>query len=115
MSEGTCSGEIIAVQIDKKLSPQQTLEELFAYPDNTEKGLYNILNKVKNIKIAKLDIKNNFAIVTLSGDFPSGDVCIGQQMHDQIDKTLSQFDNIAGVDVFVGDEEISGYLSNQQE
>ena len=106
-----CSGEITAVKVDGKLSPKEALEKIFTYPNNPAQGIYNAFSKSKNIKIDKLDIKNNFAIVTLSGDFQSDNYsCSGRLMHDQIVKTLSQFDNIAGADIFVGQEEITGYL-----
>lgn len=105
-----CSGEIISLKIDGKLSPKETLEKLFDYKADAGKGFYNAFSTVKNIKIEKLIIKNNFAIITLSGDFQKGNGCLGRLMHDQIVKTLSQFDDIAGADVFVGEEEITGYV-----
>lgn len=105
-----CDGEITPLKIDGKLSPKEALEKLFNYKADTGKGFYNAFSTVKNIKVEKLVIKNDFAIVTLAGDFQKGDGCLGRLMHDQIVKTLSQFDNIAGADVFVGEEEITGYV-----
>jgi len=112
---GICSGQLTPVIINEKLSPQKALETLLNYPNDTSKGIYNAFSESQNIKIDKLLIKNNFAIVTLSGDIKAGEPCLGQLMHDQITKTLSQFDNIAGADVFVGDKEINTYLNEQEE
>ena len=107
-----CSGKMVEIGVDGKLSPREALEKLFTYPNNIKEGIYNAFSRVKNVKIDKLIIKNNFAIVTLSGDFQVDDgMCAGRLMHDQIEKTLSQFDDIAGADVFVGNKEISEYLS----
>jgi len=106
-----CGGKITEVRVDGKLSPQEALEKLFSYEDNSQHGTYNAFSKSKNIKVDKLVIKNNFAIVTLSGEIKADEMCGGRLMHDQIVKTLSQFDDIAGADVFVGDMEISTYFS----
>ena len=106
-----CIGNIVENKIDEKLTPQEALEKLFTYKPNSSDGLYNVFNKFKDIKIKDLVIKNNFAIVRLSGDFTGAQECDGQLAHDQIVKTLSQFDNIAGADVFIEDEEITGYFA----
>ena len=109
-----CSGKLVAVGVDGKLSPQEALEKLFNYQADLKNGMYNAFSESKNIKIDKLIIKNNFAIVTLAGDIKASEVCGGQLMHDQIVKTLSQFDNVAGADVFVGGREINEYLSSME-
>jgi len=111
-----CSGKIVEIGVDGRLSPREALEKLFTYPNNIKEGVYNAFSRGKNVKIDKLIIKNNFAAVTLSGDFQVDDgMCAGRLIHDQIEKTLSQFDDIAGVDIFVGDKEISEYLSTLEE
>jgi hypothetical protein len=109
-----CSGKITEVGIDGKLSPQEVLEKLFSYKNDFQQGIYNTFSESKNIKIDKLVIKNNFATVILSGEIKADKMCGGQLMHDQIVKTLSQFDNIAGADIFVGDKEISEYITTME-
>jgi hypothetical protein len=109
--------EVIAVKIaDKKLSPQETLEKLFIYkPTESQKGMYNVFEKSKNLKIEKLVLANDFAVLTLSKDLSLQSMCDEQRVRAQITKTLLQFDSIKGVDIFVGDEELSSYFSKINE
>ncbi len=109
-----CSDKLVAVQIDQKLSPQEALEELFAYEKyNEDEGLYNVFGLSDNLKVEKMVIANDFAIVTLSKDLIIGGMCDEPRVHAQITQTLTQFDDIDGVDVFVGDESLGEYLSEK--
>jgi PBP1b-binding outer membrane lipoprotein LpoB len=109
-----CNGKVAEVRVDGKLSPKEALEKLLAYKNNSQQEFYNAFNKSKDVRIDKLMIKNNFATVVLSGDIQADEFCYGQLMHDQIYKTLTQFDNIDGADVFVGDKEISEYIATKE-
>ncbi|MEA3323449.1 MAG: GerMN domain-containing protein [Patescibacteria group bacterium] len=109
-----CDDKLVAVQIDKKLSPQEALETLFAYDEyDEEDGLYNIFSLSPNLQIEKMVIANDFAIVTLTEDLVTGGMCDDPRVSAQIRKTLMQFDEIDGVDIFVGDEEVNSYLSEK--
>lgn len=116
ISDIGCGDSVEAVKINKKLSPQEALEELFSYKKYSEEdGLYNVFGSSGDLTVENLLIQNDFAIVTLSEDLNLGGMCDSVRVYAQIDKTLTQFDNIAGVDVFVGDEELSSYLSGRNE
>ncbi len=107
-----CDDKLVEVKIDKKLSPQEALEELFAYEEyNEEEGLYNVFGLSDNLKIEKMVVANDFAIVTLSEDLFTGGMCDDPRVRAQISETLMQFEEIDGVDIFVGEEELGSYLS----
>lgn len=109
-----CDDKLVAVQIDQKSSPQEALEELFAYEEyNEEEGLYNVFALSDNLKVEKMVIANDFAIVTLSEDLIISGMCDEPRVHAQITQTLTQFDDIDGVDVFVGEESLGEYLSEK--
>jgi hypothetical protein len=67
------------------------------------------------LKIENLLIQNNFAIVTLSGNVKINDKCEEMNLYNQIRNTLTQFDEIDGVDIFVGEQELGEYLSSMTE
>jgi len=111
-----CDDKLVEVKIDKKLSPQEALEELFAYDKyNEEDGLYNAFGLSDNLKIEKMVVANDFAIVTLSEDLIVSGMCDEPRVYAQIIETLTQFDEIDGVDIFIGDKELSSYLSDVSE
>ncbi len=111
-----CDDKLVEVKIDKKLSPQEALEELFAYEEyNEEEGLYNVFGLSDNLKVEKMVVANDFAIVTLSEDLFVGGMCDDPRVYAQITETLIQFDEIDGVDIFIGDEELSSYLLDVSE
>lgn len=104
--------EFVEVKIDKKLSPQEALETLFKYKTSDGRDdLYNAFNVSDNLKIEKMLVQNDFAIVTLSKDLVAKNMCDESRIRAQITKTLLQFENIDGVDIFVGDDELSSYIS----
>jgi len=109
-----CDDALVEVKINKKLSPQEALEALFDYT-TAEDGLYNVFSMSPNLQIEKMIVANDFAIVTLSKDLVTGGMCDGPRVPAQIRKTLMQFDEIDGVDIFVGDEEVSSYLSEKDD
>jgi len=108
-----CGNSLVGVRLNEKLTPREALERLFNYKDEQQDDkFFNPFSLAKNLKIKDLVIKNDFAILTLTEGLSLEEeyICSGNQLHDQIEKTLVQFDNIAGVDVFVGDQELSSYL-----
>ena len=106
-----CENKLVEVSLGKKLSPQETLKQLLSYQKyDKEKGTFNAFAMSNNLKVKNLLIKNDFAIVTLSEGLVPGEACSDMQLYSQIRKTLSQFNEIKGVDVFVGKEELSSYL-----
>ena len=111
-----CDDKLVEVKVGKKLSPQEALEELFAYAEyNEEEGLYNVFGLSDNLKVEKMIVQNDFAIVTLSEDLFTGGMCDDPRVRAQITETLIQFDEIDGVDIFIGDDELSSYLSDVSE
>ncbi len=111
-----CGNEFVEVNLGKKLSPQETLRQLLAYEKyDEEKGTFNAFAMSNNLKVENILIKNDFAIVTLSEGLEPGEACSDMQLYTQIRKTLLQFDEIKGVDVFVGKEELSSYLMKLRE
>ena len=111
-----CDDKMVAVQIDQKLSPQEALEALFTYTNyKKEDGLYNVFDLSPNLQIEKMIVANDFAIVTLSEDLITGGMCDDTRVTAQIRKTLMQFDEIDGVDIFIGDEEVTSYLSEKDD
>ena len=106
-----CGNELVEVNLGKELSPQETLKQLLSYEKyDKEKGTFNAFAVSNNLKIENILIKNDFAIVTLSEGLAPGEPCSDMQLYAQIRKTLLQFDEIKGADVFVGKEELSSYL-----
>lgn len=111
-----CSNDVVEIKIQKKLSPKEVLEELFNYQQyDKQNKAYNVFGLSNNLKIENLLIKNDFAILTLSGDIKINDTCEEVNIYNQIRKTLTQFDEIEGADIFVGDRELSEYLSSATE
>ena len=111
-----CDDKLVEVRVDKKLSPQEALGELFAYAEyDEEKGLYNVFGLSDDLKVENMLVQNDFAIVTLSEDLFTGGMCDDSRVRAQITETLIQFEEIDGVDIFVGDEELSSYLSVMDE
>lgn len=109
-----CDDKLVAVQLKQQLSPQEALEELFTYEEyNEEDGLYNVFALSDDLKVEKMVVANDFAIVTLSGNLITGGMCDEPRVHAQITQTLTQFDDIDGVDIFVGDESLGEYLSEK--
>jgi len=104
-----CEGRLVKVEVDKNITPEKALEYLFNYKDNDK--FLNPLQHLQNLKVKDIIIKNNFAIVKLAeGLNIKKTICDRQTIGDQIRKTLTQFDNIAGVDIFVGDKEFNSYF-----
>lgn len=111
-----CDDQLVEVNVDKKLSPQEALEELFAYEEfNEEDGIYNVFGLSDNLKVEKMLVQNDFAVVTLSEDLFVGGMCDDPRVRAQITETLMQFEEINGVDIFVGDEALNSYLSEMDE
>lgn len=109
-----CDDKLVEVIINKKLSPQETLEKLFAYKEySEEEGIYNVFALSDNLKVEEITVANNFAIVKLSEGLITSDMCDNPRVYAQIAKTLTQFDTIAGVDIYVGDREVNTYLSEK--
>lgn len=109
-----CVGNVEAVSIDEKLSPQEALEKMFVYDEYTKgSGLYNIFEMSNDLKVDNLLIQNDFAIVTLSEELNLG-TNNSECAYAQIRKTLTQFDGIDGVDIFIGDKELSTYVSERE-
>jgi len=109
-----CDDKIVGVDTNEELSPKGALEKLLSF-QGQKKGLKNVLKTSDNLKIEKLVIQNNFAILTLSKDLNAGGMCDESQIRAQITQTLTQFDEIDGVDIFVGDEELSSYLMKKSD
>jgi hypothetical protein len=106
-----CESKLIEVSLGKELSPQEILNQLLSYEKyDKEKGTFNAFAVSNNLKVENLLVKNDFAVVTLSEGLAPGEPCSDMQLYAQIRKTLLQFDEIKGVDVFVGKEELSSYL-----
>jgi hypothetical protein len=111
-----CGNELVEINLEKTLSPQEALEQLFTYKEyDKEKGIFNVFAVADNLKLKNLLIKNDFAIVTLAEGLNLPEQCNDMQVYAQIRKTLSQFDEIAGVDILVGEEELRGYLSAERD
>jgi len=111
-----CEYEMFAVKTDKKLSPQEALETLLTYRVQDDGGnSYSTFSLSKGLKIEKMIVKNNFAVVTLSEDLIVKGLCDESIIYDQIRKTLLQFEEIDGVDIFVGDKELSEFSRMQTE
>lgn len=109
-----CSGEVVKIVLDEKLSPKETLGRLFTYVDNgKDDDKFNVFSTSKNLKIEDLIIKNDFATLKLSDSVVFDNlVCDGQRIRTQIEKTLLQFSDIGGVDIFIGDKELGSYLND---
>ncbi len=106
-----CNNKLDKIKIEDDISPKEALQKLFDYRDNDK--FINPLQKFTNLKIEDVVVKNDFAIVKLSkGLTVDKFVCNTQDISNQIKKTLTQFDDIAGVDIFVGDEEFGSYIDN---
>ena len=102
-----CIDNLKKISLNKKLSPQETLKELFSYTDYNKQEIFNSFSNIENIKIEELILKNDFAILKLAKNnkFKNNN-CIEYQ----IKKTLKQFDDIAGVDIYAGDVSLHEYI-----
>jgi hypothetical protein len=110
-----CDSKLTEIVINEKLSPQKTLETMLNYKEySKEKGAYNIFEEFSSLKIEEMIVANDFAIVRLSKDLVAKGMCDSSRIRAQITKTLTQFDNIAGVDIYVGDQELSSYFSEKE-
>jgi len=111
-----CDKNLVEIKLDGKLSPRQTLEKLLSYKVSDEnQGVFNAFASAKNLKIEDMLVKNNFVIVKLSGELKVEDMCSERQIYNQIKKTLVQFDDIAGADIFMNGQEFSQYLATLRE
>ena len=111
-----CEYEMLAVETGKKLSPQEALETLLTYRVQDDEGnSYSAFSLSKGLKIEKMIVKNNFAVVTLSENLIVKGLCDESIIYDQIKKTLLQLEEIDGVDIFVGDKELSEFSRLQTE
>ncbi len=116
MPVNNCGNKLVEVNLGKKFSPREALNQLLSYEKyDREKGAFNAFAVSNNLKVENLLIKNDFAIVTLSEGLEPGEPCSDMQLYSQLRKTLLQFDEIKGVDIFVGKEELSNYLMKLRE
>jgi len=107
-----CNDKLYSVNLNKPLSPRDTLVALFEYPGDENKGIYNVFEN-NPVIIDSFDIKDGVAIVHLSGNGLGSGTCDMPRISQQLDNTLLQFDNIKKTEVYFDNQPLEKYLSEK--
>jgi len=106
-----CDDKIYFIETNQNLTPQTALETMFTYqPQNQD--AYNVFSN-SQITIDSITINNNTAQVSLLGNLYTGGVCDSPRTSEQIEKTLTQFNNINKVEITINNQQIQDYLSEK--